>query len=277
MSNELEKDIELVIDALFRGIEEEDELKYRDEIKESFDKHGDMLLDPDKFKVLFTFKKSGLGRVMAKTILTTLQLRENTKFTREQAYLLEDVYLNYGLYEAQVRRLIEKYEGHGCCADKSRFLLKCYVHQIKTGELPDFGERTDYWIPGLGSPESWMEVLSQSRFLNSGQVDGYIEARSVLVSELELGEERRLMENDTACLSHPLFVKKETEQIQKDAYDVYTFQGEEDGKTYEIEILVGKYNGYGYRSYHIKNGERERLSYSDKSPTWMKEVLAIVR
>ena len=97
----------------------------------------------------------------------------------EQEYQYADdtikgIYFNYGIYESIVRRIIKSQEGHACCADKSRFILRSYFQYAKEGKLPEYNTE-NYWVPNKGSNDSWIGLLRGiSSLINSGNPTDYL-------------------------------------------------------------------------------------------------------
>lgn len=272
----MEKEIKSVLDSMYEGIKNENKLKHRDEVSKYVEEYGDDLLDPSLFKSFFTMKHEGLSNAMASTVVNTIQHKEGLTFDREQKSALESLFLDYSFHEAQVRRLIEKYEGHACCADKSRFLLKSYVSYIKSGELPDFGDRSNYRIPNFASPEAWMNVLERCNHLKYGQVEHFMEARDILVNELEENAEKKMKDIDKVCVNHPFYVGKEVEESKDGETICYSFLHEDELGNHEVEIVAGKYDGWGYRISRVTNGEKERVGYEDERPKWFEDLSKMI-
>lgn len=274
MSEQVKKEIEMVLDAMVVGIMQDAEEKHGKAVEKIVAEHGEHLLVPSKFESFFNHDQKQLGRVLVRVLLSTLQYQEGITFDGKQVYKLEDVYLDYSFYESQVRRLIESYEGHSCCADKSRYLLNGYVSYIKTGKLPDFGDRSSYWIPEYGSPEAWMGVLERCGHLRMGHVDHFLEARIKLVKELEEGAEAKLTKIDRLLRDHSFFVSMNEEKGNRGDKEqfAYHFKNGE----YQGDIVISKHNGNGYRLFKVVDGEEKRLGYSDKKPDWFEELVTSI-
>lgn len=271
MSEQVKNEIKMVLDAMVVGIMQDAEEKHGKAVEKIVEEHGEHLLVPSKFESFFNHDQKQLGRVLVRVLLSTLQHQEGITFDRNQVYKLEDVYLDYSFYESQVRRLIESYEGHSCCADKSRYLLNSYVSYIKTGELPDFGDRSSYWIPEYASPEAWMSVLERCGHLRMGHVDHFLEARNTLVMELEEGANAKLKKLDQLLREHSFFVSMSEEKGNRGDNEqfAYHFKNGE----YQGDIVISKHNGNGYRLFKVVDGEEKRLGYSDEKPDWFETLV----
>jgi hypothetical protein len=88
-----------------------------------------------------------------------------------------DIVLHWSFYENHLEKLIDKFEGYGCVADKSRSLLRKYLKGKLEGIEPDFSEgRKEYWEPKFGSIEQWMSYIEALMFLRYGKVENYLSA-----------------------------------------------------------------------------------------------------
>lgn len=263
----LKKVMDSMMDGFMQGAQEE----HLETVKAIVEEHGDTLMNPEHYRLFVSHKNDMMERVLMKTVLSKVQLDRKIKLSSDQFYALSNVYTDYQLFESQVRRVIEEYEGHACCADKSRYLMKAYMDYIITGELPDFGDRSHYWMPSLGSPESWMGVLARCSNLQYGQFDYYKEARDVLIVELEQHVTARQERLDKLLTSHLCFVRKE----QEDKKMVYHFVEEDDSANYfHGQIVVYPKNGVGYNANTRRDGAKEgRLGYGDKKPDWFEKLL----
>ena len=273
MSEDLKVELKSVMDALFDGIMTEAMAEHHETVKTLVEEHGDRLLNPEHFRLLVSHKHDEVESVLVKTLMSKIQLDAGQQFTRTQSYGIESVYLDYQFFELQIRRIIEDFEGSGCCADKSRYLLKAYISYIKTDVLPDFGNRSDYWIPMFGSPKAWMEVLSRCGNLMYGQFDYYKEARDVLIKEIEQDLLDRMKRLDELLVVHPNFSEKEEAATGK-PMTLYTFI-EEDGDTYFCgQIAVYQKSGIGYSCNKRRDGAEEgRFGYGEKKPEWFDTLL----
>lgn len=273
MSEELKVELKSVMNTLFEGIMTEAMAEHHETVTTLVEKHGDRLLNPEHFRLLVSHKHDEIESVLMKTLLSKIQLDSGQQFTRTQAYNIEAVYEDYQFFELQIRRIIEDYEGSGCCADKSRYLLKAYISYIKTGVLPDFGNRSQYWIPMFGSPSAWMDVLSRCHNLLYGQFDYYKEVRDVLIQEIEEGLKERKERLDKLLVAHPNFSKKEEEALEK-PMTLYTFITEDEDSYFCGQIAVYEKSGIGYSCNTRRDGATEgRLGYGDEKPDWFEKLL----
>ena len=272
MSEKVTKEgLKNVMDSMMNGFMKEAEQEHLETVKAIVEEHGDSLMNPEHYDLFVSHKQDVMERVLMKTVLSKLQMDRKIKLSSDQFHTLSNVYTDYRFFESQIRRMIEEYEGHACCADKSRYLMKAYMDYIITGELPDFGDRSHYWMPSLGSPASWMGVLARCTNLQYGQFDYYKEARDVLIAELEQHVKTRQERLEELLTSHWCFVRKE----QKDKEMVYHFVEEDECANYfHGQIVVSPKNGAGYIANTRRDGAKEgRLGYGDKKPDWFQSLL----
>lgn len=273
MSEKVKEELKVVMNGLLDGMMNEAMKEHHETVKALVEEYGDGLLNPEHYHLYVSFKQEKMERVLMRTLMTKLQMDANQQFTSKQQYSIQEVYMNYNFYESQIRRVIEEYEGNGCCADKSRFLLKAYIEHIKTGVLPDFGSRSNYWIPMFGSPKAWMEVLSRCGNLECGQFDYYKEARDVLIEEVEQGVLERLTRLDELLTAHPNFTKKEEVNSGKQMTSYYYIQDEADSY-FRAQIVVYPKDGLGYRCHNRPDeAEEGRLGYGDEKPEWFNTLI----
>lgn len=272
MKNEVtEAGLKQVVNSMLDGFMRRAEQEHLETVVKIVEEHGDALMNPEHYRLYVSHKSEMMERVLVKSVLSKLQLDRGIQLSIDQFHKLSNVYTDYQFFESQVRRLIEEYEGHACCADKSRYLMKAYVDYIITGELPDFADRSPYWVPSLGSPESWMGVLARCTHLQYGQFDFFKEARDVLIAELEQHVETRLESLDQFFTSHEHFVRKEEEEKGK---VVYHFIEEKGTAYFHGQIVVHSKNGGGYIANTRRDGAKEgRLGYGDAKPDWFESLL----
>lgn len=266
-----EEGLKKVMDSMLDGFMRDAEEEHLETVKAIVEEHGDSLMNPEHYDLFVSHKQDMMERVLMKTVLSKLQLDKKIIFSSDQVYALSNVYTDYKFFESQIRRMIEDYEGHGCCADKSRYLMKAYMDYIITGELPDFGDRSNYRIPSLGTPKAWIGVLERCDNLKYGQFDYYKEARDVLIAELEQHVATRLERLDVLLTSHSCFVRKE----QLEEKMAYHFVDEDNCANYfHGQIVLYPKNGAGYIANNRRDGAKEgRLGYGDKKPDWFEALL----
>lgn len=265
-----EEGLKNVMDSLLNGFMREAGQEHAETVKDIVEEYGDRLMNPEHFSLYVTYKNDMMERVLMKTVLAKQQLDRERTYTSAQLYALSNVYTDYKFYESQIRSIIEDYEGHACCADKSRYLMKAYMDYIITGQLPDFGERSDYRIPTLGSPKAWMNVLERCGHLQSGQFDHYKEARDVLIAELEAHVVERQERLQKLLTSHTYFIAK----VEDEGTVLYHFIREEGEDYFHGQIVIYPKNGAGYIANTRRDGAKEgRLGYGDAKPDWFKALL----
>lgn len=85
------------------------------------------------------------------------------------------IYKNYSFLEQGFRFIIVKNEGHTCCADKSRWIIKRYMDYIETEEVPDMESlREKYYVPNYGSFEDWMGFCNAIHEMRYGDFKNYL-------------------------------------------------------------------------------------------------------
>lgn len=262
----LKKVMDSMMEGFMRGAEEE----HMETVKAIVEENGDRILNPEHYRLFVSHKNDMMERVLMKTVLSKVQMDRCIQLSSDQFYKLSNVYTDYQFFESQVRRMIEDYEGHACCADKSRYLMKAYMDYIITGEVPDFGDRSKYWMPSLGSPESWMGVLSRCANLQVGQFDYYKEARDVLITELEEHVAERKERLEKLLTSHVNFTRKE--ELEKET--VYHFIQDEGEDYFHGQVFIRPKTGAGYIANNRRDGATEgRLGYGDEKPDWFQSLL----
>lgn len=265
-----EEGLKNVMDAMFDGFMREAEQEHLETVKAIVEEHGDSLMNPEHYDLFVSHKHDMMERVLIKAVLSKVQMDRKVNLSSDQFYALSNVYTDYRFYESQIRRIIEEYEGHACCADKSRYLMKVYMEHILTGELPDFGDRSDYRIPTLGSPKAWITVLERCGHLQHGQFDYYKEARDVLIAELEVHVVKRQERLQKLLTSHEYFIAK----VEDKRKVLYHFIREEGEDYFHGQIVVHPKNGAGYIANNRRDGSKEgRLGYGDEKPEWFEALL----
>lgn len=142
--SKFEDDIKTLINVLSESIESETLEKNRETI--------DKLRELSKDKMFFNkieYAQHQFSRVVAGVIGVPKQ---------KNMYIVEHIVS--GLYEHFHRTLIEKTEGSGCCADKSRFIknmtlkalkentnLSLYEDYTKCDQIKEDKEQQAYWSP----------------------------------------------------------------------------------------------------------------------------------
>lgn len=259
-----------VINGLMEGFMRDAEQEHGETVKALVEEHGDSLLNPEHYSLFVSHKHTMMERVLMNGILTKVQTDAKRRFTSDQVYALSNLYTDYAFYEAQIRKLIEDYEGHACCADKSRYLLKSYMNYIIAGDLPDFGDRSHYGIPNLATPSAWIEVLKRCGHLKYGHFDHFKEARDVLVAELEQHVAERLERLETLLTSHSYYVRKETHEKGM----CYHFVQDEGDTYFYGQVIVKSKEGSGYIANNRRDGAPEgHLGYGDSLPEWFRSLL----
>ncbi len=86
---------------------------------------------------------------------------------------IKEIYLNFDFYECHIRNFIVMKEGHCCCADKSKFIIKSYIDYIKTGEYPIFN-KDKYSVPKFGDSQFWIKYIKALTRLLHGKIDDYL-------------------------------------------------------------------------------------------------------
>ena len=268
-----EEGLKEVMSSMMDGFMRDAEQEHLETVKGLVEEHGDSLLNPEHYHLLVSHKHDMMERVLMKTVMSKVQMDKKQKLSSDQFYALSNIYTDYKFYESQIRRVIEQYEGHACGADKSRYLLKAYMDYIITGELPDFGDRSHYWMPTLGSPQAWITVLERCGHLQHGQFDHYKEARGVLIAELEVHVVERQERLERLLTSHKRFVSKE----EKEKETLYHFIQDEGAEYFYGQIVVYPKNGAGYIANNRRDGAKEgRLGYGDAKPLWFEALLSNV-
>lgn len=100
---------------------------------------------------------------------------------------------NWNFYESHLEKLIIKFEGSGCNADKSRWLLNRHIDFKKTGQEPDMQKKEgEYWKPGFGTWQQWSKLINEIENLLYGNFKVYLIAWKELweAGEKYAGERR---------------------------------------------------------------------------------------
>lgn len=89
---------------------------------------------------------------------------------------------DYDFLEHNIRELCVLREGSGCCADKSRYILKMYLGYSLAGETPEFNPDIEhYWMPKFGTNQEWINLCDGLYHLYYGRVDQYVKSYHALI------------------------------------------------------------------------------------------------
>lgn len=255
--NDTKQELAHTMDALVTNMHREADKMYAEEAAKWVEKYGTTLLDPEKFHIFYTYQKEQERDVLIRGLVASHALNSRDK------HELEMVYRHYTFYEQHVRRLIETYEGHACCADKSRYLVKAYMETIKGKS----GESVQGFKPKYGHLDTWMTFLRECTGLLYGKADAYMAARQTLENELVQDAKCYAERVGEICRAHQYFKHEEVEA------DKRRFFFETDGQKGNVV-----FNGnIGYQFFLIENGEEKRLGYADDLPSWFDDLLQVIR
>ena len=134
-------------ETLFKGIKERNNKEATEtELFNFLEKQKQWMDNPEHFNLFVTNKFEDIVDVLVEN---TFSYVDDT---------MKGIYFYYSIYESMIRRLIETQEGSGCCADKSRFILKSYFTYCREGKLPEYSTE-NYWVPNKGSNDSWIGLV----------------------------------------------------------------------------------------------------------------------
>lgn len=92
------------------------------------------------------------------------------------------IFLQYSFLESNIEKLIVQKEGHGCCADKARFIIRMYLRYAIDNTIPEFNaEEEHYWLPKTGTYEQWIQFCDGLYFLYYGSTEKYLLAYKTLI------------------------------------------------------------------------------------------------
>lgn len=157
-----EEEIKLTIDNLINNIIQTN--------REKLDKDLILkLLEDKRFHSANQYNsviKYRLDNILTEIIMVYYQ----TDITK--AYKISKIYNNYNLFEQNIRSIIIHNEGNCCCADKSRYIINCYIKNILEKEV--LWEEKKYYIPKIGTSSQWMEFCQSIHELIYGQPENFI-------------------------------------------------------------------------------------------------------
>lgn len=168
----MEKEIEKAIVSIFEGLmasrEQEVQEKFGDAIRTFVNSKYDFK-NMDCFNLFINHGIEG--------VLESLVGQLNPGVKTKSRFNLFSVYRNYQYLDNNLRALIDKREGTGCVADKTRWLLNVYRDYLVTGDLPDMtvGDKC-YWKPYFGTGQQWMDLCDGLMALYYGETAPYLSA-----------------------------------------------------------------------------------------------------
>ena len=123
---------------------------------------------PETFNILFFFP---LTQIIEMVYRSSMAIKGQQPVNDKKSWYnpdgrLAQVAMNYGLFKNVVGSLIETTEGSGCYVDKASWIINCYCHWIRTGQLMDMTiDRKCYWKPGYGDAQDWIDLCEGVYFM----------------------------------------------------------------------------------------------------------------
>ena len=92
------------------------------------------------------------------------------------------IYVNYDFLEENIRNLCIKREGHSCCADKSREIIRMYMEYCLTEKVRLFNPNEEhYYTPNFGTNDDWINYCDGLYELYYGKPEKYIKTYYTLL------------------------------------------------------------------------------------------------
>ncbi|WP_454667879.1 hypothetical protein [Acinetobacter calcoaceticus] len=116
-----------------------------------------------------------------------------------------DIFIDFQFYEDHIEKLCTRFEGSGCCADKSKVIVERYLNYLRTGDKGKWeaGEEvyiekikeniSCYWLPKFGTQDDWFNLLNALWFFKYGNPERYLRAYKTLI---EAGQTRVKSKNE---------------------------------------------------------------------------------
>lgn len=189
----LNKDsLEQCMTGLLNSIVSEERNKTQELIKDSLEKlksSGFNFSNPENFNLHLVYKLNNAIKEIADT------MHEAPKAGIKDTGKPNFIYLHYDFLEHNIRELCVLREGSGCCADKSRYIIKMYLSYSLTGEIPSFDPSIEhYWMPKFGTNQEWINLCDGLYHLYYGRVEEYIKSYHTLIQS-EIRKYKHILHN----------------------------------------------------------------------------------
>ena len=181
----IENELVQVIEALADVCETEKEQKYNTLFADAL---KDVTFDSISKWELFKYDFSAPLEVHIKK----WYLEKYPKLSRSALSSIVFYYMHYDFLDNNVEKLVDM--ERGCCADKSRNVLKNYLNYLLSGEITEYHKRNDkehkYWEPDFGTAQEWIDFVASLEYLYYGHTEKYLNAISSLnKTKLEVKKE----------------------------------------------------------------------------------------
>lgn len=186
----MEKELTQVITGLADAFENEAKEDYLKNHKDDFEK-----LDLEKFSSieLFMYERRKPLQQHVKYYFAEKYATRNPELDKI-AFLI----CNLDFVDHNVEKMVDL--GRGCCVDKSHFIIRAYIDELKIGvPVADFALRNEeghqYWHPDFGTKKQWFDFIDSLYRLYYGYTEEFIqiskvltEAKAKVIAEVEAEE-----------------------------------------------------------------------------------------
>lgn len=262
-----------VIEELGRGFQAQAEEEHSEACAKYIKEHGEHLHNAEKFDLFVNFDLQQLREVLADNILRVDSNGNPVKYSRNQLSELKFFYTNYDFMKNHVYRIIMNYEGHGCSADKTRYILQLHQEAITTGKTPSFQDKSNYYVPGFGESEKWMAFTKSLQGLFYGTPDDYITAHAELITQLD--ESVKVLKAKQEAIFKASSLYQGTEQrdgFGKEKIQVFIFKD----KNETLEVHQKENGGWGY----VLLVEGKQYGYAEQKeglfPNWVTSLFKLL-
>lgn len=178
MNNKKEA-FEEALNHIFNVISNEQEKKSKKTVQNVLDDlsaAGIEKLNPEEFNLRIGHKVDRGLYELAKALSST----PNSNIENKNKPIF--IYLHYDFLEKNIRQLCINREGHACCADKSREIIRMYRKYSLTGEIKVFNpDEENYYTPNFGTNQNWIDYCDGLYDLYYGKTEKYIKAYNTLL------------------------------------------------------------------------------------------------
>lgn len=258
-----EETIKQVLELMHRGLIIHAEEEHRDEVVRLMDKHGEALLDPEKFHLFVDFPHESMTDILIRALLHSEDVANDRELDEKCLNRLILFYKNYQLVDNHLDRLMEKTEGMTCSSDKTRFVLREYKQYLVDQELPEWTNRGKYSVPRFGQPQEWFALVDSLLSFTYGFANGFITAYQTLERQLTEEKEAFTAKRQVHFETHAHY----TGRGEHPKNDVFTFTDD----TFQLDIHLAPNMRDGYICTRIATGER--LEYKDDKPDWVTNLM----
>ncbi|WP_442637974.1 hypothetical protein [Rossellomorea marisflavi] len=262
-----------VIDALGGAFQAQAEEEHYEACAKYIEEHGEHLHNPEHFDLFVNSDSAQLREVLVRNLLKVDKNGNPIEYSRSQLSELMFLYTNYGFMKNHLYRIIIKYEGHGCSADKTRYILALHQENIVTGNSPLFKDTSNYYVPDLGQADKWMAFTKSLHHLFYGNTEDYLKAHTELIAQLEKEVKELKEKQESIFTSSPLYQGHEQRNgFGKEIYQVYTFQNNLE----TLEIHQHDNGGWGY----VLLVEGKQYGYAEQKeglfPEWVTSLFKLL-